>query len=126
MVFQLSHYTSLFIESNHTERMTRGDLETAKRNLDTFAVVGLTERMGDTIELISDTFGIPVVTNSGLSNPGRLKRDQTFSQETLEFIRQRNSLDIELYEYAKSLFEKQFKEFKQRSQKQQESREPVE
>jgi len=114
MVFQLSHYSSPFFESNHTERMTRKDLEIAKRNLESFAVVGLTERMEDTIELISDTFGVPV-TKSGQANAGLMKRDQNFSKEIIELIRQRNELDIELYEHAKRLFEKQFKEYKRRS-----------
>jgi len=86
-------------------------LETAKENLQKFfSVVGLTERFDETILLIKRAFAwkLPfyVKENVSKNRPGQ----ESLSNETLEIIKKANDLDIELYEYAKGLFERKFRQ----------------
>lgn len=87
---------------------TREMLETAKRNLlEHFAVVGLTEEFDATLILLKKAFGwrkLAYVQRNVATN--RPKRHE-IPQATLDAIVQVNSLDIELYRYARTLFEEQ-------------------
>jgi hypothetical protein len=83
--------------------LDREDLEQAKRNLDRFRVVGLTERFDETFILIRRALGwkLPMYeTHNVKQGP----RSEPPSFETIELIRQRNQLDLELYAHAKELF----------------------
>jgi hypothetical protein len=102
-------------------RMTREMLDTAKRNLETMAVVGLTERYDESILLMSDMLGwrAPYYIKANVT---RLRpRDQAIPADVREFLQEHNQLDNELYALGKAIFaeqlEKQGKDLPERLRK---------
>jgi Galactose-3-O-sulfotransferase len=83
--------------------LTRDTLEDAKRNLDTFLVVGLTEHFEETFALLRRTLR--------LRRPFYVTRNVGFpldpSNRAKDLIREREQLDVELYAYARELFGRQ-------------------
>jgi hypothetical protein len=77
-------------------------LEQAKRNLESFLVVGLTERFEETFALIRRTLRLRL--------PFYVTRNVGFplqpSERAIQLIRERELLDIELYAFAQQLFDK--------------------
>lgn len=80
--------------------LDRAALEEAKRNLETFLVVGLTERFEETIALARRAVGLrmPLYVTRGVSRPFEV------SERAVELIGERNELDLELYDFARDLF----------------------
>jgi hypothetical protein len=78
----------------------REALEDAKRNLESFLVVGLTERFDESFILIRRALGwrVPLYVTANVST-----RPKPASAIALELIRERNQLDLELYEFAGEL-----------------------
>jgi hypothetical protein len=87
-------------------KLTREDLETAKRNLDRFLVVGLTERFDETFIMIRRALGwrLPMYETRNVGRTANGRRPEPPSEEAIELIRERNQFDLELYEYARGLF----------------------
>lgn len=84
-------------------------LERAKRNLrDRFAVVGLAEEFDKTLTLLKQAFrwDNTFYTKQNVTESRPSKRD--ISTEVLQTIQKHNEFDVELYEYAKNLFQEQF------------------
>lgn len=84
-------------------------LKRAKSNLsEHFATVGLTERFDESLVLLRRAFGWPLELRywKRLVNKERPKPDSV-GPRTLEVRRERNWLDLQLYEYACELFEQQ-------------------
>jgi hypothetical protein len=78
-------------------------LDMAKENLlKSFRVVGICEKFEESLMLIATTFDwkIPFYKNCKVS-----KTRPQIAPTTVEMIRDHNRLDVELYEFAKSLFE---------------------
>jgi hypothetical protein len=86
---------------------TDDDLERAKRNLrEHFAVVGLTERFDGTLLLLRKALGWQNSIHYRRLNVTKYRpRADELSTKTLEAIAQANRLDIELYQYAETLFQ---------------------
>ena len=82
-------------------------LEQAKHNLqNSFSVVGLTERFDETVLLMARRFGwkrTHYVRRNATEK--RLPREQ-LDPEILEAVKAINALDLELYAFAKTLFER--------------------
>ncbi len=81
-------------------------LEKAKKNLNSFAVVGLTERFDESLILLKRILGWehpPLYLKQNVS-PTRLPKED-LPGEVLALIEKYNELDIELYRYATNLFE---------------------
>lgn len=82
-------------------------LDRAKENLARHAVVGLTERFDETLLLLRETFGwerrnlLYYRTNVGRNRKPR----RQVSDEALAVVREHNALDLELYAFARRLFE---------------------
>ena len=78
-------------------------LEHAKRNLEGFLVVGLTERFEETFALIRRALRLRL--------PFYVTRNVGFpleaSERAIELIREREQFDLELYTFAEHLFDKQ-------------------
>ncbi len=87
--------------------LDRDDLEAAKRNLDRFLVVGLTERFDESFILIRRALGwrFPMYETRNVGRDQPESRPEPPSAAALEAIRSRNELDLELYAYARELFE---------------------
>lgn len=88
--------------------VTRDMLETAKSRLEhSFAVVGLAERFDESVVLMKRRLGWAEVPryrslNVTSARPGAAD----IPEETAELIRAHNLLDIELYDFARELFER--------------------
>jgi hypothetical protein len=81
--------------------LDRKALEQAKRNLERFLVVGLTERFDESFILIRRALGwkFPLYETANVATGPK-----PASATALESIRERNQLDLELYEHARGLF----------------------
>lgn len=80
--------------------LDRSDLDSAKRNLESFQVVGLAERFDETFVLLRRELKLrfPFFITRNVSPPFEV------SPAALELIRDRNELDLELYAFARDLF----------------------
>jgi Galactose-3-O-sulfotransferase len=78
-------------------------LDIAKENLArSFSVIGLCERFEESLMLMAKRFGweVPFYKNRKVS-----KSHPMVEPELVDFIREHNRLDVELYEFGKKLFE---------------------
>jgi hypothetical protein len=83
--------------------LERSALEEAMRNLESFLVVGLTERFEETLALVRRAVGLrlPFYVTRNVGQP------LAVSQRAEELIRDRDHLDLELYAFACELFDRQ-------------------
>lgn len=83
--------------------LDREALEEAKKNLEGFLVVGLTERFDETFVLLRRELRlrVPVYMTRNVSPPFDVSR------RALELIQTRNHLDLEVYRFAQDLFVQQ-------------------
>ncbi|MFQ3567290.1 MAG: sulfotransferase family 2 domain-containing protein [Aggregatilineales bacterium] len=86
--------------------VTEKTLATAKRRLLSFAFFGLAERMDDSLALLAYTFGWPPPAPAARLNaaPQRKTRDD-YPPDAIAALHELNQLDIELYQWAKPIFE---------------------
>jgi len=83
-------------------------LEIAKKNLqDYFTVVGLSERFDESLLLLKRTFGWKNIRYKKQNVNRKRLRKADIPNDTLRLIERYNELDIELYNFAKQLFERQ-------------------
>lgn len=81
----------------------------AKQQLDRLAFVGILERFQDSLFLLSYIFGWKPIMNSRRENVAKEKKSkEEIPASTIDLIKQNSLLDIELYRYAKELFESRF------------------
>jgi len=110
--YSLGEFAQLDGFPNMQTRFITGDkpdLEQAINNLKTFAFFGITEMFTESLFLIKKTMGwkdIHYVKNN--VNPKKQKKE-TISTETIKQIEIANSLDIQLYQWAKKNFENRLK-----------------
>ncbi|VDK46830.1 unnamed protein product [Cylicostephanus goldi] len=79
-------------------------LESAKNNLRNMAFFGVKERMDDSQMMFEHLFNLSFTKR--LSEWSRSKSNDTdVTAEQLKIIKERNELDIQLYDYAVNLFE---------------------
>jgi hypothetical protein len=85
------------LTSRSVEPLGPDALEEAKRNLERFLVVGLTERFDETFILIRRALGwrLPYYLTGNVT-----ARPKPVTPDALAHIRERNRLDLELYEFA--------------------------
>ncbi|WP_372660589.1 sulfotransferase family 2 domain-containing protein [Cohnella sp.] len=101
---------NVFYEPNQQTLLITGGIPdfklATKRITNDFKVVGITELFNESIFLMKKELGWDKITSLDLhrhkhnDNPERQKRDQ-ISRELIEFIERSNSLDIQLYQFAK-------------------------
>jgi len=82
------------------------DLGLAKKRLETFEFIGITERFEESLQLLSYTFGFPPIKEFPVlqANPEGEKQRKA-SKEMLDQLTEMNHDEIELYEYGMQLFE---------------------
>jgi len=101
------------LAGNYTEGDTEIDLDMAKQNLkENLLTIGLTEEFDETLQILKWKLGwsiepFYVKHNVTKSRPKISEIDST----TKEMIAEKNKYDIELYNYAKELFEEEKKEY---------------
>ena len=80
----------------------RDALDEAKRNLERFLLIGLTERFEESLVMLRRSLGLhtpPLYVYRNVSTP------LDASEQAMSLIRDRNALDLELYAFARNLFE---------------------
>ncbi|MBI4781832.1 MAG: sulfotransferase family 2 domain-containing protein [Oscillatoriophycideae cyanobacterium NC_groundwater_1537_Pr4_S-0.65um_50_18] len=83
--------------------------ELAKQSLDQCAFVGLVERFQDSLYLLSYIFGWNPIINTRRENAAKSKSPlDELPDRTLEVLKENSAYDIELYQYAKDIFEQRF------------------
>ncbi|VDM39943.1 unnamed protein product [Toxocara canis] len=86
-------------------------LESAKNNLKNLAFFGLKERMADSQWMFEQLFQLRFTKD--LSDWRKSKSNDTeITPQQLELIKEKNSLDIQLYNYAEKLFLKRLKQLR--------------
>lgn len=85
----------------------RAALERAKKNLEDRFVVGLTEEFDASVRRMSQLFGWNVGAYRKKNVTRRKRGIDAPDSETISLLRQANALDIELYQFARDLFETQ-------------------
>ena len=78
-------------------------LESAKRNLREFAFFGLLERQTDSQTLFENKFNVEFVDDFEQKSK-TVASNTPVTEEQIKMIQKYNSLDIELYKYAVTLF----------------------
>ena len=85
-------------------------LEIAKVHLDEFAFFGITEYFNDSVELLCGTFGWePQKDHKPLNRSLQPSQRENITPEEIRAIEERNQLDMHIYEYARKLFRKRFR-----------------
>ena len=85
-------------------------LEKAKQNLGRyFSVVGLSERLEESLALMKLRFGWKLTSYSSFNVTRSRPRKDDLPKATLDLIREKNAFDIELYQCAREIFENAFK-----------------
>jgi Galactose-3-O-sulfotransferase len=93
------------IRPNHLEpSMTGVLLENAERNLATFDFIGITEYFDDSVRVLSEMLGVELSVKKLNVNPDRPVSPPTAGE--LDIARSLNRLDLELYDKARSSFER--------------------
>ncbi len=87
--------------------LTSDDLKITRENLRQYFIIGLLERFDESLILLKRTLAwktrdiLYVKKNISKKRP----TEDDYSRETIELIEKHNELDIQLYEFAKQLFE---------------------
>lgn len=90
------------------QRPTPEEIERAKTRLANMEVFGLAERFQDSLFLMSFTFGWePIMDTLILNTSGKSDRSE-ISEETRALVEEKNRPDVELFEFAKTLFETKY------------------
>ncbi|MFW5799708.1 MAG: sulfotransferase family 2 domain-containing protein [Spirochaetota bacterium] len=100
---------------NQKETISSDDLKKAKNHLKKyFSLIGILEKYDMFINMLSKLYKWDI-NNYKKQNvtPNRPKTEE-LEEKTLNKIKELNKYDIELYEYAKELFEKQLKSYTDR------------
>ena len=88
------------------------DLDLAKQRLESFAFFGLTEKMWESILLLCYSFGwrppdlLPVLNVAPVTETS----PSEYPEAAIDAIKERNSLDIQLYQWAEKLFNDRIRE----------------
>ena len=87
-------------------------LESAKTNLERLAFFGLTSEQAKSQYLFEDTFNLKFKVPFEAQNQHSKSDLSDLEEETLNKIRDLNSLDVELFQYAQNLMQTRFEEVK--------------
>jgi hypothetical protein len=89
---------------------TPEEIERAKTRLSNMDAFGLAERFQDSLFLMSFSFGWePVMDNLVLNASGKSERSE-IAEDVKTFVEEKNSADVELFQFAKALFETKYQE----------------
>lgn len=74
---------------------------------DAFGFIGLTERYGESLELINRSYNTELIALNVNQNTSKDSSPYTFSEKDFALIKSKNTEDFALYEYAIARFERQ-------------------
>ncbi|RLD07527.1 MAG: hypothetical protein DRI32_00670 [Chloroflexi bacterium] len=87
---------------------TREMLTAAKENLEQYFLVGLVEEFDKSLQFFAEVLGWSDTHYEKQNVTSNRPAKEEIPQETLAIIKKYNQLDLELYEFAKKLFSRQF------------------
>ena len=90
-----------------TYQLNEVHLRAAKANLLRYKLVGLTERMQESLDMLSFIFGWQPIQDVAINQTPKVLERENVAPWVLERIRELNSLDMQLYDCASELFESQ-------------------
>lgn len=103
--YQTGHYS--MIEWDGVTALTDQDkLECARKGLERFDFVGVFENLAETADVLCCDLGWELVELPWENKGTRHSLNEQIPQETLEYLREKNQLDVQLYQHARSLFQK--------------------
>lgn len=103
--FQTRHFVRLKSLQHVTEMEEQQALSYAKEAIDAYEFVGICEEFQDSVDLMCHRFGWPFVQDIPNRNTTpRREKLENLDPSLRKKLRQLNSLDMELYEYAKTRF----------------------
>jgi hypothetical protein len=102
-----------FVEINKfsSSVVTQDDFNRAKKNLEKLFFFGFTESLSQDIKKLFNMLGLncsEILYEN--RTPEKVRQRDKYSEEDLRLIKELNKFDIELYNYAKELHEKKFRE----------------
>lgn len=97
--------TKMIAGADYDAPCTAEILAQAKENLRYFSVVGLTERLEESLALMKLRFGWKLKCYSSFNVTRTRPKTHDLPQSTLDLIADRNRFDVELYKCAAKLFE---------------------
>lgn len=100
------------LDTRRTQPSMREHLAAAKEALESFFFVGIQERFAESAGMLFQSLGMKRPSTIRVRNTAQ-KHAVELSRELLDEIVERNWADIELYEYAKSLFEARLQQQKE-------------
>ncbi len=109
-----TYYLAKLIQFDLSKTSPDEIFELAKQSLDQCAFVGLVERFQDSLYLLSYIFGWNPIINTRRENAAKSKSPlDEIPATTLEVLKENSAYDIELYQYAKDIFEQRFDQMEQ-------------
>ncbi|MBW4660728.1 MAG: sulfotransferase family protein [Drouetiella hepatica Uher 2000/2452] len=109
-----TYYLAKLIKFDLSQTPPDEIFELAKQSLDQCAFVGLVERFQDSLYLLSYIFGWNPIINTRRENAAKSKSPlDEIPATTLEVLKENSAYDIELYQYAKDIFEQRFDQMEQ-------------
>lgn len=85
-------------------------LNMAKKNLDDFLMVGVTERFDESLIVLKHALNMERILYSRFNENSRKPKSEVLDSTDIEFINAHNQLDAELYRYANMLLDKKIAE----------------
>ncbi len=86
-------------------KLDPSSLDRAKEHLGKFRVVGLTEKFEESLALLAAAFGWRDLAYHRFKQARQRPRPSDLLWKELELVRNANALDIELYEFGRTLFD---------------------
>lgn len=109
-----TYYIAKLAQFDFDELPASEIFQLAKQGLDDCAFVGLVERFQDSLFLLSYIFGWRPIINTRQENAAKKKQSpEEIPASTIEVIKENSEYDIELYQYAKEIFEHRFNQMTQ-------------
>ena len=100
------HHLKEYVKPSISEQKL---IEIAKKHLSEFAFVGLTEKFDESLLLLCYTFDwIPIYNRIKINVSKKRRVQKDLSKQTIDLIKEKTNLDLELYSYGKLLFEQRY------------------
>lgn len=106
--------SGVLIDNDSSEISSNRILEKAKQNLEKhFLVVGLTEKFNETLLLLKRELGwkTPYYSRANVTKKKQGRGD--IRKDDIEFVKEKNHLDIQLYDFATGLFNEKLNDINQ-------------
>jgi FkbM family methyltransferase len=108
-LFQITNLATRFLcaDPSPSGGLPASALDEAKANLEEFALVGIEERLEESIVLLQRTLGLDLIPYEDSPRDFHFERPAVdeISEEQRDLIAEANQLDLELYSFAQELFD---------------------